>query len=267
MKKWTFLIVTLLLAVPTLGAVNINCYEEDIGIARIEYSVSGESSKVRAFALDVSINENLAIIADVNDYSGGDGNKYGIFPGTIDLTDLNDIKWGTPVAPNDAPGAEGTGIGTSRVILEMGSLYEPNLSGPSDSGTLYKLYLDNVDTDPCCHISFQIDNIRGGVVLESGASVGITSTGCDVLLVPDCWTWPGQCHGDCYGNDLKVNIDDFYLFKDSFGYSYPHANYDPCADFDRDGNVDIDDFYIFKDSFIVTDVPGDCPPGGVWPPE
>ncbi len=83
---------------------------------------------------------------------------------------------------------------------------------------------------------------------------------------PICWTWPGQCHGDCYGNDLKVDIDDFYPFKDAFGSSYGDINYNPCADFDRDGDVDIDDFYIFKDSFIVTDVPGDCVPGGEWPP-
>lgn len=82
-----------------------------------------------------------------------------------------------------------------------------------------------------------------------------------IYWYPECWDWPGQCHGDCSGNDLKVNIDDFYCFKDSYGSEYPDADYNPCADFDRDGDVDTDNFYTFKDSYAVTDVPGDCLPG------
>jgi hypothetical protein len=266
MKRSLFILMALLIATPA-WAVTITCTHEGSGVVRIDYDRAGEPSKVRAFALDVSVDCDATFTA-ITDYSGGEGNKYGIFPGTIDLSDLNSPPvWGTPIAPSDDPGASGTGLGTGRVILEMGSLYEPNLAGPPDTGTLCKLTL-TAGVDASCTVSIEVETTRGGIVLESGASVD-ANTSCTVLWPPpgpECWTWPGQCHGDCDGNDLKVNIDDFYPFKDSYGSNYPDADYFECADFDRDGDVDIDDFYIFKDSYIVTDVPGDCTPGGTWPP-
>jgi hypothetical protein len=269
-KRTLILLLVLLFVTPALGAVTINCTKESVAqgsaVVRIDYNVTGAPPKVRAFALDVSIDANCATITNVTNYSGGTGNKYGIFPGTIDLTDPYNPIWNTPVAPSDDPGAEGCGIGTSCVVLEMGSLYEPNLSGPSDSSTLCKLHL-GAPGGSICHVSIAVENTRGGVVLEDSASVGITSPGCDVGIPPDCWFWPGHCHGDTVGNDLIIDLSDFLDFKEAFGCTYPEPCYNPCADYDCDGDVDLADFLVFKEVFPVGTVPGDCEPCVIWPPE
>ncbi len=142
-------------------------------------------------------------------------------------------------------------VGVINVDLTLYDLYD---------STQIADYTDITGNNPYPEWRWAVENDLGDLEIYCSAS--------DTNMPPYCWeNWPsGQCHGDCYNDDLKVNIDDFYIFKDSFGYHYPDADYDPCADFDRNGDVDIDDFYIFKDSFIVTDVPGDCMPGGTWPP-
>ena len=250
MKSSLFVMMALLLATPALGAVVITCTDEGgttPKVVRIDYDATGESSKVRAFALHVSVDANCAKISNVTDYSGGTGDKYGIFPGTIDLNDIENPVWGTPVAPSDDPGAQGTGLGTSRVILEMGSLYDPNHSGPPNTGTLCNLQL----TDPCeacCHVSITVENIRGGVVLENGATAGITSTGCDV-----CWV-QCICCGDVDRNGL-VQWDDRVALTgllNTYGHPVPpprgpisiepaDAEWDPCGDVDGNGLIQWDD--------------------------
>jgi hypothetical protein len=268
MKRSLFLIMALLLATPALGTVTITCATdgEEAGFVRIDYNVSGEPAKVRAFALDVSVDSGVKI-NDVCDFDTGEGEVYGIFPGSIDLTDPNNPVWNTPIAPSSDPGAEGTGKGTGRVILEMGSLYEPNLTGPPNSGTLCRLSLDpNGATE--CNVVIVVEPTRGGVVLENGDAVSITSPGCEVQFAnwPDCWGWPGQCHGDTALNDLIIDLGDFQAFKAAFGYDYPHAKYNPCADYDRDGLINLGDFQTFKAAFGVGSVTGDCAAGGTWPP-
>jgi hypothetical protein len=288
MKRSLYLIMALLLATPALGAVTITCTDEGNGVVLIEYDRDDAPAKVRAFALDVSVDSGVTI-SDVCDFDTGEGNKYGIFPGTIDLTDPNTPVWNTPVAPSSDPGAEGTGIGTNRVILEMGSLYEPNLLGPSDTGTLCRLVLaDNGASD--CNVTIVVETTRGGVVLESGASVGITSPGCIILFEapPACWGYTWQCDGDAGDEDYPapsmpsnfVSLDDFYRLRDSFYKNYwTHpmgsnpGDYNPCSDHNRDGYVNLDDFYRIRDNFHA--VPGvhgctstPTAPGfdGRWPP-
>lgn len=274
MKRSVFVIMALLLATPALGTVTITCTQEsgdDVSaVVKIDYTVSGEAAKVRAFALDVSIDADCATISNVTNYSGGTGDKYGIFPGTIDLSDIENPVWGTPVAPSDDPGAEGTGLGTSRVILEMGSLYDPNLSGPGNNGTLCKLNITK-KTSFNCHISIAVENTRGGVVLENGATAGITSPGCDVSFgepPPACWFYSTQCHGDADG-DCDVDTADWPPYRDSFLKCYGNPAYNPCADYNRDGCVDTSDWPQFRDNFLKTCATGlaqDCPSGGTWPP-
>jgi hypothetical protein len=263
MKRSLFVLMALLLATPALGTVTITCSHEGSGVVSIDYVVSGEAAKVRAFALDVSVDSNATITA-VSDYDTGEGNVYGIFPGTIDLTDPNDPEWNTPVAPNTDPGAEGTGIGTGRVILEMGSLYEPNLSGPSDSGNLCKFTVD-----ASCDVTIVVETTRGGVVLENGTSVSIVSAGCTVNIAtaPDCWYSTTQCHGDAT-DDNFVDTEDWPYFRDGFFKSYPDATYiaNVCGDFTRDGTIDTVDWPEFRDNFFKTPA-SDCPYGGTWPPE
>jgi hypothetical protein len=261
MKRSMFILMALLLATPALGAVTITCSDEGSGVVAIYYN-SGTDA-VRAFALDVTIDSECTTISNVTDYTGGEGNKYGIFPGSIDLSDVNNPVWGTPVAPSDDPGAEGTGLGTSRVILEMGTLYET--TAPTSSGMLCKLHLVVVE-GTTCHVSIAVETTRGGVVLENGTSVSITSTGCYVVFPasgPPCWD-DSQCHGDANGDNV-VNTADWPALRDSWLKSYPDGSYNPCGDFTRDGTVNTADWPAMRDNWLKT-VPSDCTPGGTWPP-
>lgn len=258
--------MALLLATPALGTVTITCSHEGDGVIRVDYAVAGESAKVRAFALDVSV-DSSATIDVVYDFQTGEGNKYGIFPGTIDLTDPEDPDWGSPVAPSSDPGAEGTGEGFDRVILEMGSLYEPNLAGPSDTGLLCRF-----DVSGDCNVAIVVETTRGGVVLENGSTVSIESEGCsiDIVDIPECWTYSTQCHGDTDG-DCDVDTTDWPTFRDGFGKAYPAQDYidNLCADFDHDGDVDTADWPEFRDNFgknCGTGLLQDCPGTGTWPP-
>jgi hypothetical protein len=255
-----FFLMALLIATPALGVVTITCSDEGDQLVAIRYDDGGDA--VRAFALDVSIDANCTTIESITNFTGGEGTVYGIFPGTIDLTDVNNPVWGTPVAPSDDPGAEGTGLGTSRVILEMGTLYET--TGPASNGLLCKLQLASFPGT--CNMSIAVETTRGGVVLETGTSVSINSPGCSVEGEPEgpaCWQ-ETQCHGDADGTGV-VNTSDWPAFRDSFGKSYPSADYDPCGDFTRDGTVNTTDWPHFRDNFGKT-VPANCPIGGTWPP-
>ena len=82
--------------------------------------------------------------------------------------------------------------------------------------------------------------------------------------IPLCWDYLTQCHGDTDG-DGDVDTVDWPIFRDSFGYAYPSAQYHPCGDMDHDGDVDTVDWPEFRDNFGYT-APADCTPGGTWPP-
>ncbi|MHC4620678.1 MAG: DUF7901 domain-containing protein, partial [Planctomycetota bacterium] len=56
------------------------------------------------------------------------------------------------------------------------------------------------------------------------------------LPYPDCWGYPTQCHGDS-DNTGDVKGSDFLALKTSWYEVHPDPNYDPCADFDRNGEV------------------------------
>jgi hypothetical protein len=95
-----------------------------------------------------------------------------------------------------------------------------------------------------------------------------------------CWANPRQCYGDadglCEGNPSItqcVTLDDLVIFNASWGTSYPAdyppmgSGYEPCADFDRDGDVDNDDEDILKQWFHVVGNPADCvTTSGAQPP-
>jgi len=91
----------------------------------------------------------------------------------------------------------------------------------------------------------------------------------DYCAYPECWDWLGQCQGDTVGNDLVIDLSDFFAFKAAFGADKGDANYDPCADYDRNGTIDLSDFFTFKASFAVGSVAGGCTQGdtnGVYCP-
>lgn len=72
-----------------------------------------------------------------------------------------------------------------------------------------------------------------------------------------CWNCPTQCHGDADCNGV-VGTEDAEIFAAAYNTSSGDPSYNPCADFDRDGDVDSSDQQIMLNSWGTT-VPSDCP--------
>jgi hypothetical protein len=75
---------------------------------------------------------------------------------------------------------------------------------------------------------------------------------------PDCWCYPHQCHGDVDGQ-LEMGL--FWVYTadlDAFRAYFPGLPYNPCLDFDRDGDIDDDDAAIIEYWYGKPDVPADC---------
>jgi hypothetical protein len=225
MKKIVALLVMLLIASPTLASVNVTCAtgdsaSADCNLVTVSYSVSDETYRVRAFALDITV-DNGAVISDVTAAKTGESTSsskgYGIFPGTISITGSSVDNYGTPVAdPCDDPDGTEAGEGTDGITVELGSLYE-GVNYPDSSGDLLSFRVD-----ANCTVTVALNASRGGIVMEEpSASASSTSlTGCDVLCgappegctytgpepdqwaavgEPNCWCAsdsPRQCHGD-----------------------------------------------------------------------
>jgi len=81
---------------------------------------------------------------------------------------------------------------------------------------------------------------------------------------PECWNYPGQCHGDS-DNSGDVKAPDFICLNSSWYRTYPDIAYNSCCDYNRDGKISAPDFLILK-AYWYKAVPQDCPPGGPWPP-
>jgi|GEM_PF-2661486 len=88
---------------------------------------------------------------------------------------------------------------------------------------------------------------------------------------PECWNCPYQCHGDAACNiqgAFRVSTNDLAIFQPAYPSEYGGSgNYNPCADFDRDGDVDSNDYAVI--TYWYNRVPGpdpNCEPGGTWPP-
>jgi hypothetical protein len=73
----------------------------------------------------------------------------------------------------------------------------------------------------------------------------------------NCWECPTQCHGDadCSG---YVDQTDSDIFTAAYGTHYGDPNYNPCADFDRNGDVNVADQQIMQ-SWWHTHPPANCP--------
>jgi hypothetical protein len=258
--------------------VTITCTQEagpsDPAVVKIDYSFSGgvdEPNRVRAFALDVSVDSGATIDA-ISDYVTGEssqhsGRGYGIFPGSIDLTDPENPGWGDPVAPASDRGASGTGLGTDRVILEMGSLYaggDPN--APASSGTLCRLSVGGNGAETAT-MTINGESIRGGekgVVLEEPPGDAPDSinlpTNCpldfggvqecmmedhpdygawETAGKPDCWCYLRQCRGDGNGvweGPLPVASQDLDAFRLAFNNHFSLFAANPvwwCSDYDH----------------------------------
>lgn len=178
----------------------------------INYTCSDPANeKVRAFALEVTLDPASGFtFSKCDTYKVGESNAtskgFGIFPGKFrDFIDPAAPNWAdgnyTPIAPATDADATGTGIGTNKVILELGSLFVGDANRPASTGTLCRLYVDcnkpgTTGFGPAtCNYTFGGNATRGGVVLENGTAAaptyvaqGLTTAG--VFSMPEkfpCW--------------------------------------------------------------------------------
>jgi hypothetical protein len=101
--------------------------------------------------------------------------------------------------------------------------------------------------------------------------ISIYDSGSAALWFP-CWANPRQCHGDADGlmegtpftGFYYVGTNDLLILGAAMGTVFPNPGYNPCADFDRDGDVDLADQAILTVWWQVKDppngpgVPADC---------
>lgn len=214
MKKIMFVLVALLMASPAMASVDITCAAgpgpNDVTVS----FTSSEANNVRAFALDISINDPCAWIAAVDCNHVG----YGIYPGSIVIDDAGVVTDDGTCVGNPAQGpAGGTlgGLGTDGVTIEMGSLYEVGVeSPPVQSGILVIVTLGGCDSnDDGVDVSIAENAIRGGVVMENPdevVTVNLTGLNRDI---DNCVEVGCQCYGDIAGStgpdpDGLVNTAD-----------------------------------------------------------
>ena len=267
MKKIIFVLLVLVLAAPVMAAdpnVTLTVSPMDTnGWAHVNYVAD---ANVRAFALKIEITDVGAVgnpnIVDVNHWFAtgecdGTNKGFGIFLDQINGVDINDAgvvqDLGSPVADAGAPGAAGSGIGTKKVIIGMGALYEDG-NQPALSGKLCDF---QVGPAPCCvKVTVTAESTyRGGVVLEDGNSPNLILTNATSVDLINATTFDTYCSqadicNSAYGNpDCKVTIEDFYWVLGYYGYTCGVDPYclraDICGtDYGApDGLVTIEDFY------------------------
>ena len=249
-KKIVLALVVLMFTAPAFAAVTISCVDEGGGIVAIKYSVSGEASRVRAFALELSVDQGA--ILNITDFNVGECNSlkkgYGIFMGSIKIDEQGDVTdYNNPVAPLDAPD-DPCQLGSDKITVEMGSLYEDS-NFPADNGTLFKI---KVCID--CNVSVDTNVLRGGVILENGkgsedvaSPLAVVAPGKDAtpafqVTSARCPTM-GDVDGDNYvcPGDMAALVQ--YIQKNSnafpkFWCVYPEdPNFNDCYDVDEDGYV------------------------------
>jgi len=208
MKQRILLIVAMLLiATPAFATVTINAVQgsgENANKVYVSYSTTGEA--VRAFALDFTLGTQTpqAVWAGIQDFNKGEsttpGGGYGIFPGqfrnNINPADPNwNHQYYYPIAPPNDVDSNGTGIGTPKVICELGTLYK-DANAPGTSGLLFTLLFDPNDQTSNIPLTVATNVVRGGVVLEDGSSVAPTINATNPLIVaPTTITISGRIVG------------------------------------------------------------------------
>jgi len=296
MKKLVLVLAIALIVAPSFGAVTMTLTQVgDSNVYNVNYATS-DANLPRAFALTVSVAGGGKISTVTPTMTGQctEGTRgYGIFPGTIDINGVTGVvnSYGSPVAPSGDPGAAGTGLGTSTVVLEMGSLYVDN-NTPAASGVLCTVAIDCNGATVNQTLSAALESTyRGGVVMEDGAQPAVTIadatyTGCVPVVTeclkntapeyanwvtlgkPACWCFQRQCRGDINGiksGPYWVSSLDLDLFRLAFNKTtLPTGG--ACADLNhiKSGpywvsSLDLDIFrlYFNKTTVAPCDLNGD----------
>lgn len=232
----------LIFAVPALAEVTITATQVSGNEVEISYSGATAGNPVRAFALDITLDDPAAKIVSVTaakrgiSTSGAPG--HGIFPASFArVINPADPNWNdadyTPVAlQSDLPADTQPGIDSNGVTVELGSLYDGDANKPLTGSILLTVKVDApemaiVDLDILGNAS------RGGVVMEDGTS-GTIKNGTTVYFSHLCaneyaqWlaygggnpaaapaNWRGSCFkcGDADNNTLVTFGDVIYVYQ------------------------------------------------------
>ena len=291
MKKIILILIILILTARAWAVVNITCTVgtgTDSNLVAVKYAVLGEPNKVRAFALDITV-DNRAKIKSISDLNW----KYWVYPGSIVINngEVNDV--GSPVCDPNYPGTLG-GLDTNGITIEMGALYYPagdnSPNAPLLSGTLLKF---RVDKD--CNVVVAENTVRGGVVLTNpSVDPTVNITGCSIVTcigcfpctystysdwiklgMPMCWCgtvgylkWPYQCDGDIdnapYG-PYRIYSDDLIILANNWKKRITDPTLNPCADITHKAygpyRVYADDLSVLATNWKKkpSQLPGNCP--------
>ena len=255
MKKILFVLVALLFTAPAWAAVDITAASPESCVAVISFDASSEPNLVRAFALNIQV-DNDANIIDVELLS----DDYVIHPGTIVIDTQGEVSdYGSPVAPeSDLPSDTLAGIGSGGVTIEMASLYAPvgpsSPNAPDESGQLVK-----VTVSGSCILTVSANVSRAGstgVVMESPDEVVNVNLPAP-LEVPcgaTCWD-ATECAGQPNGDatcDGGVNFADLIALKLSWLKNKGDVGYNCCADFSQDESVNFADLIALKLGWLST---------------
>jgi hypothetical protein len=249
MKKLVTLFAILALVAPVLADVSVTCLDDgnNDGWFTISYDASGESELVSGFGLDVTTDgANIVAIEYIA------GSPYNIYPGTIVISGGAVADDGNAIAPSDACEAL-AGLGSTGVTLEMAALYDRDDTGaaPADSGALVKLQLDASG-----QVSINLNDRRGGVVLEDAAAATVAASNCDVVVFsgPACKSAPCYPCGDADASGF-ISFGDIQVVLDAF----PPLPYEACADLDESGFISFGDIQVVLDNW-TTGCVGPCAP-------
>lgn len=289
MKKVLALLVVLALVAPAIAQeVVLSSVDNGDGTATIKMNVVS-GGPIVGFALNVettagtlvdpvTVDSFFDIFIDLayDEETTGDGYTYA--EGTNPVCKTTNTPGAYTVAQ-----ANTDGVPFAVCAGGLGGLDPENLASGPAAGDTIDLMVLTADVEATAEITLNVP--RGGIVAKDNAALVIkadniaTGGTLDVLELtetpttslkvvigpsgPACWGWASQCYGATDVDDNIVDIDDFLLFKAAFGSSAdgtngPSDNYNPCADYDRDGDVDIDDFLVFKAGFAITTVASDC---------
>ena len=252
MRKISLILVIFVLTAPALARVDIICEPNvtDLNSVTVRYVVTGETYRVRAIALDISLSDDVNIV-EVNDFHVGESSQwttkaYGIFPASFAANidpdppvDWDDAGY-TPLGEeNDYPDDTLEGLDSNGITVELGSLYVEEVNAPELTGVLLEFTAENPDNTV---VTIALNQIRGGIVLEDpDEEVGdVNLVGCVIrqhCLIggnagalehsywvtwgkPNCWCYQRQCRGDI--NGLKtmnkwVQSADLNLFRNAYG--------------------------------------------------
>jgi len=274
MKKSTITLTSLALFVIATTAmaknVTLSVTDRGAGWASIGYTTD---ANVSGFGLKIDAN-NGAKFTEIKDYNVGECTAskkgYGIFPGTIDINETTgyvDYN-GTPVAPNTAPGAASSGIGTGTLIIEMGALWvEPNHPNPTGGTLLW------VKVDKNCTVTVVTEPIRGNIVFtdatsdnDANACANVTVECFYVGKVDGCgntitttqynnWvakgkpaSWCYQCHCRCdTNNDCKISTTDLTALRNA--WPGMGGTYNPTCDTNYDAKISTADLTALRNAW------------------